>query len=87
MFSIITTAPSTSRPKSIAPRLIKLPDMPVPYMAMTAASIESGIAAATTTPARTLPSSSSSTPITSTAPSTMLWATVSSTLFIKSARL
>ena len=28
MFSIITTAPSTIRPKSMAPRLIRLPETP-----------------------------------------------------------
>src|ERR1700694_1504021 len=42
MFSIITTAPSTKRPKSMAPRLMRFPEMPVKYMAVMAASIESG---------------------------------------------
>ena len=75
-FSIITTAPSTISPKSIAPRLIRLPDRPSSRIPANAISIESGIAAATIIPARRLPSSRSSTTITSTAPSRRLRSTV-----------
>ena len=45
-FSTMMTAPSTIRPKSIAPRLIRLPLMRVCTMPMAVISIESGIASA-----------------------------------------
>ena len=71
----------------MAPRLIRLPDSPVKYIAVTAASIESGIASATMTAARKLPSSNNRTAMTRKAPSARLWATVSRTRSIRSARL
>ena len=55
MFSIITTEPSTIRPKSIAPRLIRLPDTPACNIPVNAKSIDSGIADATMRPPRRLP--------------------------------
>ena len=76
MFSIITTEPSTISPKSIAPRLIRLPEIPSCFMAMNAASIDSGIAEATIRPPRRLPSSSSSTTMTRSPPSIRFFATV-----------
>ena len=39
-FSTMTTAPSTMRPKSIAPRLIRLPEIPAGTMPMNAKSID-----------------------------------------------
>ena len=63
MFSIMTTEPSTISPKSIAPRLIKLPEIPPTSIPQKANSMESGIAAATISPPRRLPSSSSRTTI------------------------
>lgn len=76
MFSTMTTAPSTMRPKSIAPRLIRLPDTPVQRIAENATSIDSGIAAATSSPARRLPISKSRITTTSRPPSSRLVATV-----------
>src|SRR2546425_206164 len=58
MFSTITTAPSMMRPKSIAPRLIRLPEMPKRIMPSMVNISESGIASATIKAARQLPSSS-----------------------------
>ena len=68
-FSIKTTLPSTIRPKSIAPRLIRLPDRPVVHMPMNAPAIASGTDSATINPARRLPSSTNSTTTTRTPPS------------------
>ena len=70
------TAPSTIRPKSMAPRLIRLPDRPNSFMTDTAKSSASGIDVATTSPARRSPSSTKSTTITSNAPSKRLRVTV-----------
>ena len=50
-FSTMITAPSTSRPKSIAPRLIRLPDSPNAFITVTANSSERGMVIATTSPA------------------------------------
>ena len=52
-FSIITTAPSTMSPKSMAPSDIRLADTPKRRMPMNPTSIESGITAATISEART----------------------------------
>ena len=57
-FSTMITAPSTIRPKSIAPRLIRLPLILVCTMPIAVSSIESGIASAVMSAARKLPSSS-----------------------------
>ena len=57
-FSTRITELSTTRPKSIAPRLISVPAMPKRIIASKANSIESGIAAATMSPARRLPRNS-----------------------------
>ena len=75
-FSTMITAPSTIRPKSSAPRLIRLAltlFWTIPVMRM---SIDSGITAAVMSAARQLPSSASSTTTTSSAPSKRLVATV-----------
>ena len=53
------TLESTIRPKSIAPRLIRLAVTPVASMTLAAKSIDSGIASATIRPPRMLPSSTS----------------------------
>ena len=71
------TAPSTISPKSIAPRLIRLPLIRPCNMPMAVSSIESGIASAVISAARKLPSSRNSTTMTSSAPSARLFATVS----------
>ena len=60
-FSTMMTAPSTISPKSIAPRLIRLPDRPNAFITITANSSESGMVVATTRPARRSPRSTSST--------------------------
>jgi hypothetical protein len=49
-FSTTITAPSTIRPKSIAPRLMRLPEAPVAFITITANSIASGMVVATTMP-------------------------------------
>ena len=54
-FSTMITLESTIRPKSIAPRLIRLADRPVASMMLAAKSIDSGIASATIRPPRRLP--------------------------------
>ena len=51
MASTIITAPSTIKPKSIAPRLIKLALTPNTFINPKAKSIDSGIADATISPA------------------------------------
>ena len=75
-FSMMMTAPSTIRPKSSAPRLIRLPDTPPRTMPVRVNSIDSGITAAVISAARTLPSSRNSTTTTRIAPSTRFLATV-----------
>jgi hypothetical protein len=65
--STITTAPSTSSPKSIAPRLIRFPGCRAPPCRQRA-SIDSGIASATSSPARRLPSIANSTATTRSRP-------------------
>ena len=49
-FSTMITLESTIRPKSIAPRLIRLAVTPVASIMLAAKSIESGIASATISP-------------------------------------
>ena len=77
-FSIMITELSTIRPKSIAPRLIRLAVMPVASMMFLANSIDSGMASATIRPARQLPSRRSRTRMTRMPPSSRLWTTVCS---------
>ncbi|MNV36833.1 hypothetical protein D3C71_1283260 [compost metagenome] len=76
-FSMMITAPSTIRPKSKAPRLIRLADTPPRAMPVRVNSIARGITAAVINAARKLPSSANSTTITSNAPSMRFLATVS----------
>ena len=76
-FSIMITLESTIRPKSIAPRLIRLAVTPVASMMFAAKSIDSGIASATIRPPRTLPSNSKRIATTRPPPSVRLRTTVS----------
>ena len=64
------------RPKSIAPRLIKFPEMPDRTMPVMAKSMESGIARATMMAARQLPSRANKITTTSSAPSARFFSTV-----------
>ena len=75
-FSTIITAPSTIKPKSRAPRLMRLPDTREPTMPVIVQSIAIGMTAAVTRAARTLPSNANSTAMTSNAPSVRLRVTV-----------
>ena len=70
--SIITIEPSTTIPKSMAPKLIRLADTPKMRIRMKAKSIDRGITDATISPARTLPRKMMSTKNTITAPSIRL---------------
>ena len=76
MPSKITIEPSTTIPKSIAPKLIRLAVTPKQRIRMKANSIAKGMTEATITPARTLPKKSISTTKTINAPSTKLRITV-----------
>ena len=76
VFSITTTAPSTIRPKSSAPRLIRLPLIPNLRMAMAAIRNDSGMTSAVIRAARKLPSAKNSTAMTSSAPTVRLCSTV-----------
>ena len=73
---MMITAPSTIRPKSSAPRLIRLPETPPRTMPVMVISIAIGITAAVISAARKFPSRSSSTTMTSSAPSTRFLVTV-----------
>ena len=66
----MTTAPSTSSPKSIAPSDMRLADTPNRRMPMNPTSIDSGITAATISAARTSRRKKNSTTTTSRLPST-----------------
>ncbi len=79
-FSTMITAPSTIKPKSSAPKLIKLADTSVLTMPDIVASIAKGITAAVISAARTFPSKTNSTTMTSKAPSTRFFCTVSMVL-------
>ncbi len=68
-FSTMITAPSTIRPKSSAPRLIRLAEIRFCTMPVMVISMVSGMTAAVIRAARRLPSSANSTAITSSAPS------------------
>src|SRR5690606_29704083 len=73
---MMITAPSTIRPKSNAPRLIRLPETPPRTMPKTVKSIANGITAAVISDALKFPSSRNSTTMTSRAPSTRFLDTV-----------
>jgi hypothetical protein len=75
-FSTMTTELSTTRPKSIAPRLSRLAAMPNRSMPAKAKSIERGIASATMAAARRFPRKANSTATTSSPPSKRLFRTV-----------
>ena len=75
-FSIITTAPSTIIPKSIAPRLIKFALMPKRRMPRKLISIDNGITNATTMAADTFPKKISRTIVTRRKPSKRFFSTV-----------
>ena len=84
--SSITIAPSTSRPKSIAPSDIRLPVTPRRTIPSSAIPIDSGIASAAISAPRQLPSVRNNTTATSSAPSARLMATVLSMRPMNSAR-
>src|SRR6266508_42822 len=86
MCSTITSAPSTTIPKSIAPSESRLAGIPARYIQMKAKSSESGMVSAVSSAARALPRKSNSTPITITNPSTSVRETVLSVLLTRSAR-
>ncbi len=77
--STIITAPSTIMPKSMAPRLIRLPSTPKVFIMPKAKSMLSGMTLATTRPDRQEPKKRSNTKMTMTPPSTRLRAMVPST--------
>ena len=70
------TAPSTIKPKSNAPRLIKLAETPVRTMPVIVPNIARGMTAAVINAARILPSNKNKTAITSNAPSIKFFCTV-----------
>ena len=74
------TAPSTIKPKSSAPRLIRLPETRDPTMPVMVISIATGITAAVTSAAFQLPSNSNKIAITSNAPSARFFCTVAMVL-------
>lgn len=86
-FSTITTELSTTSPKSMAPRLIRLPSMPTRSITVTANSMDSGMAEATMSPARRLPRKAKRTATTRIAPSRRFRSTVLSTASTRSDRL
>ena len=74
--STIITAPSTIKPKSRAPRLIRFPLTPNIFMRIMAKSMANGITDATIKPARQFPRNNTNTKITIKAPSIRLLRTV-----------
>ena len=84
--STMMTAPSTIRPKSIAPRLIKLADIPKTFIMPRANSIDNGMADATISPARKFPRNRTNTKITMSAPSIRFFSTVEIARFTRSVR-
>ena len=86
MLSIMTTDPSTNNPKSMAPRLIRLPESPACIMPVKAISMARGMADATIRPARRSPRKRNSTATTSRPPSSRLLRTVVMTLDTKIVR-
>ena len=84
---MIITAPSTIKPKSSAPKLIKFPSTPNKFIRQMANSNANGITEATIKPALKLPSSKTKTKITIKAPSNKFFETVPialSTNFVRS---
>ena len=82
----MTTDPSTNNPKSMAPRLIRLPESPACIMPVKAISMARGMAEATISPARRSPRKRNSTAMTSRPPSSRLLRTVVMTLDTKIVR-
>ena len=81
------TAPSTSKPKSNAPKLIKFPLTPKRCININANNIARGITDATTNPALKLPKNKIKIKITINAPSNKFFETVPmalSTIFVRS---
>ncbi len=78
-FSIITTELSTTRPKSIAPRLKRLAAIPNRNIPEKAKSIDRGMAKATIRPARRFPKKTNKMATTSKPPSNKFFSTVSIT--------
>ena len=74
------TAPSTIKPKSSAPKLIRLAETPVLTMPVIVASMERGMTAAVIKAALKLPSKANSTTMTSSAPSSRFLVTVAMAL-------
>ena len=70
------TAPSTINPKSIAPKLIRLADIPNQFIMETANNIAKGITEATIKPARQLPNIITKIKMTISPPSSKLVLTV-----------
>ncbi len=79
-FSTTITAPSTISPKSIAPRLIKLPDTLLLTIPVMANNILNGMTSAVINAARIFPSNKNNTTMTSRAPSNRFFCTVLSVL-------
>ena len=79
--STIITAPSTINPKSIAPKLIKLPLTPNKLIKLTANNNANGITEATINPALQFPIKSTKIKITINAPSMRFVLTVEIALF------
>ncbi|MNU83141.1 hypothetical protein D3C71_728350 [compost metagenome] len=76
MASTMMTAPSTIKPKSIAPRLIRLPLTPNKCIIVTAKSSAKGMTEATTKPARQFPNNNTRMKMTIKAPSIRFFSTV-----------
>ena len=76
VFSTMMTAPSMMSPKSSAPRLIRLPEMPNAFMPIALINSDKGITSAAMSAARQLPSRANRMTTTSSAPSARFLATV-----------
>ncbi|MNT44431.1 hypothetical protein D3C72_1809570 [compost metagenome] len=83
-FSTMTTEPSTIRPKSMAPRLMRLAERPSQFMPMKAKSMERGMVAATSKAALTFRRKMKRTATTSNPPSRRLVSTVRMVLWTRS---
>ena len=79
--STIITAPSTINPKSIAPKLIRLADIPNKFIIETANSIARGMTEATINPALQLPSRRTNIKMTIKPPSIRFFLTVPIAVF------
>ena len=85
-FSTMMSEPSTTSPKSMAPRLMRFALWPVSHIPMNANIIASGITLASTSPARRLTSRIRSTTMTSSAPSARCLPTVPMVRFTSDVR-